>query len=184
MSIVLVPIGRVDQPILKIIGEALSEELDGSFSVAKALPHPDYAYNEKRAQYLSDAILAQLSQLPLSADRLLGIVDLDLYTPGLNFVFGQASLSEREAIIALPRLRQEFYGLPSNEALFHERAIKEAIHELGHTCGLGHCPNSKCVMHFSNSLADTDAKGVSFCPRCRRRLSRFLPSAGPSKLGG
>jgi len=25
--------------------------------------------------------------------------------------------------------------------------------------GLDHCPAPRCIMHFSNSLADTDAKG-------------------------
>jgi len=36
-----------------------------------------------------------------------------------------------------------------------QRVIKEAVHELGHAFGLTHCENSKCVMHFSNSLQDT-----------------------------
>ncbi len=170
MHVALVPIGEVDSSILTALGEALSKELGCSFSVTKPLPDPNYAYNKERGQYLSDAILTRLSSLTIPADRLLGIADLDLYTPGLNFVFGQAKLIGREAIIALPRLRQEFYGLPSDEGLFRERILKEAMHELGHTFGLGHCPDPKCVMHFSNSLADTDVKGVKFCPRCRREL--------------
>ena len=49
-------------------------------------------------------------------------------------------------------------------------ALKEAVHELGHTLGLAHCPNAKCVMHFSNSLADTDRKGSVLCPVCQRRV--------------
>jgi archaemetzincin len=116
-------------------------------------------------------ILSHLRRLDMpQAHRLLGLVDQDCYTPGLNFVFGQAMAGGRDAVVALPRLRQEFYGLPEDEVLFKERAIKEAVHELGHTYGLGHCPNSRCVMHFSNSLADTDIKGVSFCRTCRGEL--------------
>ncbi len=65
-----------------------------------------------------------------------------------------------------------FYGLPSNPQLFKERALKEAIHELGHLLGLGHCPNPACVMFFSNSLGDTDRKGPGLCPECRRRLEK------------
>ncbi|MBM4401501.1 MAG: hypothetical protein FJ045_06085, partial [Crenarchaeota archaeon] len=93
-----------------------------------------------------------------------------LYASGLNFIFGQADTITGVALISLYRLRQEFYGLPSNEALFVDRATKETIHELGHTFGLGHCQNSRCVMHFSNSLADTDWKGVAFCSQCRPKL--------------
>lgn len=172
MQITLVPVGEVDGSILVAIGRALGEQFAASFSVASPLRHPDYTYNSRRGQYLSDAILAELSQLDVSADRILGVVDLDLYTPDLNFVFGQASLGGRVALVALPRLRPEFYGHPPDEDLFRERTIKEAIHELGHTFGLGHCPHRTCVMHFSNSLPDTDFKGKDFCPLCRAQLER------------
>ncbi len=70
------------------------------------------------------------------------------------------------------RLRQEFYGLPRDEDLFRERALKEAVHELGHTYSLGYCPDPTCVMHFSNSLYDTDLKGWSFCSNCQERFNR------------
>jgi archaemetzincin len=97
-------------------------------------------------------------------------MDADCYTPGLNFVFGQASRPGREALIALGRLREEFYDQPPNSRLFTERVVKEAVHELGHTYGLGHCPARSCVMHFSNRLADTDHKSDRFCRRCRAAL--------------
>jgi archaemetzincin len=38
----------------------------------------------------------------------------------------------------------------------------EAVHELGHAFGLTHCEKSRCVMHFSNSLQDTDFKHYIF----------------------
>jgi archaemetzincin len=171
MQIALVPIGDVDSSLLSRLGEALSEEFSASFFVAEPLPNPAYAFNLRREQYLSTSILRRLGELDLpKADRILGVVDLDLYVPELNFVFGQASMKGKEAIIALPRLRQSFYGLPEDPDLFQQRMVKEAVHELGHTLGLGHCPNNGCVMHFSNSLRDTDIKGKSFCASCRAQL--------------
>lgn len=62
--------------------------------------------------------------------------------------------------------------LPEDPARFRRRALTEAVHELGHTWGLTHCPNSHCVMHFSNTLADTDVKGSTFCPRCQLQLNK------------
>ncbi len=53
-----------------------------------------------------------------------------------------------------------------------ERTLKEAIHEIGHTYGIGHCRDPRCVMHFSNSLADTDIKGPDFCHRCKGMLNQ------------
>jgi archaemetzincin len=97
-------------------------------------------------------------------------VDVDLYSPGLNYIFGVAEPSLGMAIISLYRLKPERYGLPHNERLLQERAIKEAIHELGHTYYLSHCPDPRCVMHFSNTLVDTDKKDACFCSRCRQRL--------------
>ena len=65
--------------------------------------------------------------------------------------------------IYLPRLRQEFYGLKPDKSYFCQRLAKEAVHELGHAFGLKHCENIKCVMHFSNSLSDTDIKRSHLC---------------------
>ncbi|HYA87192.1 MAG TPA: hypothetical protein VEI57_09035 [Nitrospirota bacterium] len=38
---------------------------------------------------------------------------------------------------------------------------------MGHICGLGHCPDPKCIMFFSNNLKDTDRKETKFCSACR-----------------
>jgi len=127
------------------------------------------AYNPERKQYFSSKLLAYLKKSERE-ERVVGIADVDLYIPRLNFVFGEADMVSGTAVVSLCRLRQEYYGLAPDEALFLERATKEIVHELGHTFGLGHCPNNKCVMHFSNSLADTDLKAAGFCSSCRPKI--------------
>ena len=157
-EILVLPIGEVEAGVLAHLCAALSETFGQPCRLGPALPVPDEAFNPRRRQYAAGAILAQLR--PGQTERVLGVVDLDLYVPELNFVFG------------LARLRERFYGKPDNEALFLTRAVKEAVHELGHTYGLGHCLDRRCVMAFSNSLADTDYKGRTFCPRHERELRR------------
>ena len=127
------------------------------------------AYNPQRKQYFSSKLLASLEK-PEGAERVVGVTEVDLYVPRLNFVFGEADARSGTAIVSLCRLRQEYYGLAPDESLFLERATKEVVHELGHTFGLGHCHNNKCVMHFSNSLADTDLKEANFCTGCRPKI--------------
>ena len=136
--------------------------------IGAAWPRPDHAFDAHRAQYSAEAILTQLHRG--TAERVLGVVDLDLFVPQLNFVFGLADPYERRAIIALPRLRESFYSARDDEALFLARAVKEAAHELGHTYGLNHCRDRRCVMAFSNSLIDTDYKGREFCAKCRAQM--------------
>lgn len=132
---------------------------------------PKGAFDARRGQYHSSAILGELlARKPVNAFRLLGVIDHDLYVPRLNFVFGEADLQGGVAVISPARLREGFYGRRENAALFRSRTIKEAVHEIGHTLGLDHCPDPRCVMAFSNSLDDTDRKGADFCDRCRGLL--------------
>ena len=44
--------------------------------------------------------------------RLLGVTERDLFVPVLSFVYGQAQLGGRVAVVSLARLRPEFHGLP------------------------------------------------------------------------
>ncbi len=172
MRIALVAVGRLDQKVLELLKHDLNKVFGKQVVVEKEMEEPEYAFNKKRKQYLSTAILKTLTEQKAygSYEKVLGIVDRDLYVPELNFVFGEAS--HRAAVISLTRLRQEFYGLSADPTLFQKRALTEAVHELGHTFGLGHCDHANCVMFFSNSLMDTDRKGSEFCPRCKRLLDK------------
>jgi len=127
------------------------------------------AYNPERKQYHSSKLLASLGKAERE-EKVVGVADVDLYVPRLNFVFGEADVLSGTAIVSLCRLRQDYYGLAPDEALFLERATKEIVHEVGHTFGLEHCSNNRCVMHFSNSLADTDLKEAHFCRMCHPKI--------------
>ncbi len=165
----LVAVGDVDPMLLKSVCAAVTEVLHEECRVGTNVPLPDHAYNASRRQYSADALLAALPAEP--GERILGISDRDLYVPRLNFVFGQADPPTRRAVVGLPRLREEFYGRRGNPVLFLDRAAKEAVHELGHTHALPHCPNRRCVMSFSNTLADTDYKPKTFCDQCHALLN-------------
>ncbi len=166
--IVLVPIGSVEQETLAHLNESLKETFNCICSIGAALAIPLAAFNPSRKQYAGQDMLARLQVV--ESGYVLGVADLDLYAPGLNFIFGLADYRAKRAVIALPRLRQSFYGGQDKRELFLSRVAKEAVHELGHLYGLDHCQDRSCVMAFSNSLADTDYKKKEFCPRCARRI--------------
>src|SRR5215203_5627323 len=169
------------QHLLKIFGDKVgiddSSLQPSSFqiSIAAATIPPTYLYDRRRRQWISNRILDWLLQNnnPDDNTKVLAICDFDAYSGELNFVLGEAHLGGRVAAIYLPRLRQDFYVKKSDtNKLFEQRVIKEAVHELGHAFGLTHCENNKCVMHFSNSLQDTDFKDHKLCERCNKILKR------------
>ncbi|MGQ9721952.1 MAG: archaemetzincin family Zn-dependent metalloprotease [Candidatus Jordarchaeum sp.] len=172
--IVLVPIGDIEQNLL----EKLKNELSIIFhplhvTISDAISIPKGAFNPKRRQYYSSPFLKALIKCVNSkTSKFLGITSLDLYTNGLNFIFGQAVIDGGVCVISTHRLRPEFYGQPYNEKIFLERSTKEAVHELGHSFALKHCPNPRCVMFFSNQVLDTDLKSKNFCEKCQSQIMR------------
>ena len=171
INVTLVPIGPLPAELLPWLADRLMALIDQRIAIGEPVPLPAAGYNPRRRQYRGSTLIAALrAPAHPATGRVLGLTDADCYAPGLNFIFGQATLGGRESFVAMPRLRQSFYGLPENPTLFRERVLKEMVHELGHTWGLAHCADARCVMHFSNTLRDTDVKGTIFCTRCRERL--------------
>ncbi|MDD1669909.1 MAG: hypothetical protein LUQ67_01125, partial [Methanomicrobiales archaeon] len=133
---------------------------------------------KERGQYLADGLLWEFSTIVRApGDALLGITGADLFSPGLNFVFGIANRGR--ALISTFRLYPEAYGREPNAKVFRGRILVEAVHELGHAIGLDHCEFPGCVMYFSNWIGDTDRKGPGFCFRCARSLERLMTDGGP-----
>ena len=56
-----------------------------------------------------------------------------------------------------------------------ERLVKEAVHELGHTFGLRHCDDWRCVMTSSHAVERLDVKDAGFCLPCRDVVLRDAP---------
>ncbi len=170
-KILIMPFGEIDPDTLDSMARALRENYQCETVAGEPAPVPGKTFNARRGQYHATKILKVLeAKKSDTCDLMLGVIDKDLYVPGLNFVFGEADVLARIAVIGLPRLRQEHYSLDPDPELFLLRTAKEAVHELGHTCGLGHCPDRKCIMHFSNSLSDPDVKGTAFCTACKKKL--------------
>ncbi len=150
--------------------------------IEEEIPLEDSSYNQIRHQYDASLVLRKIKNYVKEKQyfRVLGVMDKDIYSGFLNFVFGIALKPFRVdlkvssvAIISITRLRESFYRRSDDNSLFELRVLKEAIHELGHTFGLEHC-NNFCIMQFSNSLADTDEKPSQFCDICSKRLLKFV----------
>jgi archaemetzincin len=183
MNIGIVPIGQVDATVLLRLEKSLMRIFpDTACSVIdKQLPIAEEAFDKKRKQYRSDIILGKIQDFAAkkkNLDSVLGVVDADIFVSELNFVFGEAACPGKAALISLWRLKPEFYGDKADMELFAARALKEAVHELGHTLGLRHCLRSSCVMLFSNSIFDTDRKQSVFCDECSLQVALSINNLG------
>ena len=171
LTIGILPIGQVDPALLHKIEENIAKVFPETncFIMKEKVALPEAAFDKNRKQYRSNQILALIqsyTEKTKKANHILGVMDADIFVPELNFVFGEATISGKAALISLWRLKPEFYKSKSDPELYAERVQKEAVHEVGHTLGLKHCPRSSCVMHFSNSIFDTDKKQNLFCDDC------------------
>lgn len=163
--------GEVEVELLDELAGALARVFGVSCHVRAESLDAGFAFDPARNQYYSTAILQRLTELEEGDGiRLLGVTACDLFVPVLTFVFGEAQLEGRCALVSLCRLREEFYGLPARPELLRERLAKEAVHELGHTFGLRHCSDWNCVMASSHAVERLDIKSMGFCPRCRQAI--------------
>ena len=133
--------------------------------------HLNDAFDSGRGQYNSSLILRQLiATPPVDAERILGVLGVDLFIPILTFVFGEAQLKGIGATVSIHRLHNRYYGLPENREVTTDRLLKEAVHELGHTFGLIHCSQPRCVMNSSTYVENIDQKPAELCPLCQKNL--------------
>jgi archaemetzincin len=139
------------------------------------MEEPIYAYDERRGQYNSKLILKHLiTRCPQDTLRLIAVTHVDLYVPILKFVFGLAQMAGQCAVISIHRLRPQFYDLPPDPDILLARVEKTVLHELGHSLGLTHCRDRRCVMYSSTRIEDTDFKRSDYCPTCGELFRWYL----------
>lgn len=167
----LLRVGPFDPALARELAQRLEAEFRVPCELLSRIADPEFAYHPERQQHHSSEILAWMEgQLTSATWRLLALTDADLYIPILTFVFGEARLDGKTAVVSTHRLRQEFYGLPPDPELLRERLVREAVHELGHTFALRHCDDWQCVMSSSSSVEVIDVKGSALCPVCRAKI--------------
>ena len=133
----------------------------------------------KKRQILSTDVLNFLrTRLPSDAFCILAVTMEDLYPePTWNFVFGQASLTERTGVYSFARYNPAFYGESRGsgyEKIILNRSCRILAHETGHMFGLQHCIFFKCIMNGSNHLAESDSRPLHLCPVCLRKLQASI----------
>jgi archaemetzincin len=178
-------VGAVRPSAMQAVCDCLAAAFPLPVRLLPPQPDPDFAFDAARRQHSASLVLQRLlAACPPDAHRLLGITERDLFIPMLSFVFGLAQLRGQVAVVSLSRLRQEFYGLPPDPEACLDRTRKEVLHESGHTFGLVHCRDPRCVMTVSSTVHQLDAKGGDFCGTCALLLRDTVARVQVNGAGG
>ena len=129
----IIPIGRVEALAVSVVAANLQTLMGLNAATLPSQPEPEYAYLPLRSQYAAGQIIKEIESIDGGARFKLGIVQCDLCTPILKFVFGESQLGGTAAVISVHRL------VDKDPARMYLRAAKIGLHETGHLLGIGHC---------------------------------------------
>ena len=163
----VVPFGEVPEIALKVIAAHISNLVNLPSQILPPLEHPEYAIDTRRYQYDAGIIIEALEAMPFKDyEKVVCVLDLDLFIPIFTHVFGEAKQGGKFALVSLFRLGKNPEGSSPPASLLYERAVKVALHELGHLFELLHCEHKRCLMHFSGSIEELDKQAPYLCRYC------------------
>src|SRR5438045_9470429 len=133
--IVIAPVGQIERRLVASAAQDSRAILGRDVVVGDGVPLPSHAFSRQRDQWRAAVILDALADAK-RADwlRLLGIADVDLYAPDLNFVFGEADERRGVAVFSTARLRLA----AARTDRVRRRAATQPIHQPGDTSELEH----------------------------------------------
>ena len=167
----LIVMDEAEEEVLEEMRMALEDNFPVEVRRAAQVKMAGNEFDAKRQQHSAPLVLQRILNLgDRNAEKLVAVTTRDLFIPMLSFVYGQAQLSGRAAVVSTARLSQQFYGLPANDVLLHARARKEVVHETGHLYGLVHCADTQCAMSLSTNVRQIDLKHDSLCAACRAQV--------------
>ncbi|HYM90045.1 MAG TPA: hypothetical protein VEW91_00250 [bacterium] len=165
----IVPLGAIPASDVEAVRQIVGQEFPRiTVTVGDPLELPSASFDSARRQYNAEALLGLLAQrAPDRGVRVVGVADVDLFSPGLNFVFSSAQPKGSGVVMSLYDLRDP------RESLSRERYRKIVLRALGITFGFETSLDRSYVMAFSNSLPDLDGKGTAWCGKEPEALKRI-----------
>src|SRR5574343_585119 len=128
---------------------------------------PDFAFYAIRGRFKADSLLKYLNSLAQNNQTIIGFTVMDISTrkgaiPDWG-VMGLGTCPGNSCVVSTFRL---------NMAKGKNQLFKVAVHELGHTMGLHHCPNAECFMRDAEGENHTNEE-KGFCSNCSKYLRQY-----------
>jgi archaemetzincin len=167
----------VQERLLQVVAANVFALCDLPAQVAGGGFVPSSAFDSRRRQYDAGALLKHLDRPHAAAgQKTIAVTAVDIFVPIFRHVFGEARLGGASALVSIHRLSGDhlYNASETTAAELYLRTVKVALHELGHLFKMPHCEDSRCLMHYADTLAAIDATPLQFCRYC----SASMPLSG------
>ncbi len=173
--------GEEGRALLEPLREFLEIYYQRPVSLGPPGAMPALAWSSDRGatgQYDAEAVLESLrGGCPQGTGGCLSVTDEDLYVNTLQYVFGLGHFHRRVGVFSMYRLWEPIVDPYTGDRRAPEevetlrRALKVAVHEMGHEFTVAHCVHYRgCVMAGTNSLAESDEGSLMLCPLDHAKL--------------
>jgi archaemetzincin len=167
-TIAIQPLGPVSAHSRRAIKSRIEKIYFATVTILSPKQLPSEAFYPPRSRYRADRLLTLLAKNQ-SFDKIIGVTSVDISTTRLPYadwgVFGLAQTGKNSCVVSGFRLHKR--GAISTT----ERLCRVAVHEVGHTLGLDHCPTPHCTMSDAKGALKTVDEEKGFCSLCRRRVN-------------
>jgi archaemetzincin len=169
-AVALQPLGEVPAEQIEAAAAGLRELYGFEVVVLDPVDLSESAWYEPRHRWRAERLLPFLEELmPEGTQRILGITVEDISTTKGEHedwgILGLGTIGGPSAVISSFRCRRHVA-----EVSVLERIRRVAIHEIGHTLGLEHCPTTGCFLEDAAGTVATVDGETFLCEVCRERL--------------
>jgi archaemetzincin len=169
-NIAILPFKGIDSNLIKELKAGIQKHLIVELAVLENTSLPDFAFYKPRQRYIADSLLVFLRQINKNkAEKIIGVTTKDISTRKDDIenwgILGLGTCPGEACVISAFRAGRSKVAYD----IFLQRMTTLALHELGHTYGLKHCPVSTCLMKDAGGKMNLD-DGDSYCEKCRNYL--------------
>jgi archaemetzincin len=170
LKINITTMGNVKKSDVDLVSDEITKFYDANVIL---LPKTDLIINSKVSginKYNATKILNTIQEkYPNTQHKVLLLTNYNICTDRtLNGVthknwgiFGMAKLGKKPCVVSTHNMGKNY----------KDRLIKVSIHETGHTLGVPHCKNTKCVMTDAKGKGSTvDNATIWMCNECKNKI--------------
>jgi len=158
----VVPLGKPSLRTVTLVESALKRMYNVRVVEISGAPLPKAAFYEPRRRYRAEKLNSFLRSRP--GWKVIGVTDRDISTTAHGVkdygIMGLGDLGGKVCVVSSFRS--------------HAGVGTVAIHEIGHTLRLPHCPNPQCVMVDAKGTGKIAKSPGRFCDRCKAKIKQRL----------